>query len=301
MDTLENKIAKIKKEKNAFIIAHNYSPMEIQKIADIVGDSYQLAVAAQEIENKLIIFCGVRFMAETAKLLNPNSKVILANQNAGCPMADMADFDDVREFRKNNPDHIIVCYVNSSIEVKALSDVCVTSSNAVKIVSNITIDKKIMFIPDKNLGNYVAKMTNREIELWDGLCPIHHTSFTVEAIHHARRQYPDHKIIVHPECTPAVVALADYVGSTRALAEFTQSNDKVVIGTEIGLIQMLKEKYTEKSIIPLSENAICKNMKKTTLDDVLNALKYEQNETIIPDDIAVDALRPIKKMIEMSK
>ncbi|MCK9328553.1 MAG: quinolinate synthase NadA [Candidatus Cloacimonetes bacterium] len=299
-DLLKEEILKVKKEKNAIILAHNYQTLDIHEIADIVGDSFQLAKIAEGIKSNIIVFCGVKFMAETAKLINPNTKVLLSAGDAGCPMADMASYEDLKKFKDEHPDYLIVCYVNSSIEVKSLCDVCVTSSNAVRIVNKLDKNKKIMFVPDKNLGHYVKIKTNRSIDLWDGMCPIHHLFFTIDDIKSKRITYPDHKIIVHPECTPEVVALADFVGSTKELADFMADNDKAVIGTELGLVEMLIQKYPQKSIIPLSNKAICQNMKKTSLNEVFETLKNEINEITISDEIAINAIKPIKMMLELN-
>ena len=295
------KINILKKEKNAVILAHNYQTLDVQKIADYVGDSFQLSKTAAEANADIVLFCGVKFMAETAKLLNPKSKVLLSDGEAGCPMADMAEAKEVKKFRENNPNHLIVCYVNSSVEVKALSDVCVTSSNAVKIVNQLPIEKPILFVPDQNLGHYIRLKTQRNIELWDGMCPIHHIHLTPQDINRTRLMFPDYAVIVHPECTPAVIELADFVGSTKELADYTLEHDKVVIGTEVGLIRMLQDKYPEKSVQALSERAVCQNMKKTSLVDVLDTLQYELNEITITENIAVNAIKPIKRMMEMSR
>jgi len=297
MDTIIDHILKLKKEKHALIIAHNYQSIEVQSIADIVGDSYQLSIECQRADAPLILFCGVKFMAETAKLLNPQAKVLLSHPNAGCPMADMADAADLALYKEHHPHHLVVCYVNSSVEVKALSDICVTSSNAVNIVNSLSPDAPIIFLPDKNLGAYVAKMTHRHIDLWDGFCPIHHQNITLDDVQRMREEYPDHAVIVHPECQPAVVEQADFVGSTYQLGEFTKYNDKVIIGTEMGMVNMLAHKYPEKSIVALSSQAVCKNMKKTTLQDVLETLEQETHEITIPADIAEKALQPIAAMV----
>ena len=296
---IHEKIKNLKKEKKAIILAHNYISLEVQKIADIVGDSFQLARAAKEIEANIILFCGVTFMAETAKLLNPSTKVLLSNINASCPMADMAEAADLKRFKEAHPSHLIVCYVNSTVAVKALSDVCVTSSNAVKIVEKLPKETPIMFVPDQNLGTYVQKKTNRKIDLWDGFCPIHHLNITLDDIYKARDIFPDHSIIVHPECRPEIIELADFVGSTKQLLDYSEEHDRVIIGTEIGLIRMLQDKYPQKSIHALSERAECVNMKKTTLDDVYHTLLYETNEIFISPDISEKALLPIEKMLEL--
>jgi len=301
INEIYKKISILKKEKNAIILAHNYQGVDVQKTADFIGDSFMLSKIASETNADIILFCGVKFMAETAKLLNPKSKVLLSDGEAGCPMADMADAKNVKKFIDENPDHLIVCYVNSSADVKALSDVCVTSSNAVTIVNQLPADKPIMFIPDKNLGHYTKLQTGREIDLWDGMCPIHHLHITVQDVHRARLMYPNHAIIIHPECTPAVVEMADFVGSTKQLADYVIDHNKVIIGTELGLIKMLQDQYPDKSIYALSEKAVCQNMKKTSLTDVLDTLQYELNEISIPESLFEAAMRPIKKMLELSE
>jgi quinolinate synthase len=298
VDLDTQKILELKKEKNAIILAHNYANLELHKIADMVGDSFQLAKASQEVNADIILFCGVLFMAETAKLLNPTTKVLLSHAEAGCPMADMATPEKLRDFKDNHPDHFVVCYVNSSVGVKALSDVCVTSSNAVKIVEKIPVDKPILFVPDKNLGHYVALQTGRKIDLWDGYCPIHHDYINVETILSYRKSHPNHQILLHPECQPDVLALADFIGSTKAIADYAENHDNLIIGTELGLIEMLIDRYPHKSILPLSSAAICKDMKRTTLSDVYETLLTERNEIKIEADIFDNALKPILAMIE---
>jgi len=296
---ISKKIHTLKREKNVLILAHNYQSLEIITIADLIGDSFQLSKAALEITADIILFCGVRFMAETAKLLNPNVKVLLSDGDAGCPMADMALSSEIKKYKDEHPQHLIVTYVNSSVEVKALSDVCVTSSNAVKIVQKLPLNQTILFVPDQNLGHYVRQQTKRKINLWGGFCPIHHSNITINDVNKARLVYQGYKIIVHPECLPEVVNMADFVGSTRELADYVDTHERVIIGTEIGLVQMLQEKYPTKSIYALSDKAICPNMKKTSLNDVLNTLQYEMNEIIITPNIAENALLPIQKMMEL--
>ena len=294
-------IKRLKKEKSAIILAHNYISLDVQKVADIVGDSFQLAKAAKEIEADIILFCGVTFMAETAKLLNPSVKVLLSNFEAGCPMADMVEAIDLKRYKDSHPEHLIVCYVNSTVAVKALSDVCVTSSNAVQIVDKLPKETPIMFVPDQNLGHYVQSKTGRSIELWDGFCPIHHINIILDDVLKAREIYPDHSIIVHPECRPEIVKLADFVGSTKQLLDYSEEHDRVIIGTEIGLVQMLQDKYPHKSIHALSKEASCVNMKKTTLSHVLSTLQNETNEIVLSPEIAKKALVPIERMLELSK
>lgn len=295
------KINRLKEQKKAVILAHNYQTMDIQSIADFVGDSLQLAQEAAKIQCELIVFCGVRFMAETAKLLNPSTKVLIPAMNAGCPMADMITGDQLRTYKAEHPDHQIVCYVNSTVSVKAESDICVTSSNAAKIVSQLPTDKPILFVPDKNLGQYVTKQTGRAMDYWDGFCSTHHFLITQADVKKMRDLYPEYKLIVHPECRPEIVALADWAGSTKMMADYVANNDYVIIGTEIGLYHQMHFRYPEKHLLPLSTRAICQNMKKTNLRNVLDVLKKETNEITIDATTAERALLPIKRMLELSK
>jgi len=295
-----SRISTLKKAKDAIILAHNYQSIEIQQIADMVGDSFQLAKVASEIQSSMIVFCGVKFMTETAKLLNPDARVLLSNNDAGCPMADMVKVEDLQLFKKKNPHHLVVCYVNSSVEVKALSDVCVTSSNAVQIVKKLPINVPILFVPDRNLGHYVKIMTGRKIDLWDGYCPVHQENITINDLINARGKYPTHKIAVHPECEPKVVEKADFIGSTKQLIDYTDKHENVIIGTETSLTKMLQKKYPQKSIISLSDKATCIDMQRTNVLNVLETLENESNETIIPDNISTKALNAITKMLEFN-
>ncbi len=294
---LTETIIKLKKEKNAVILAHNYQRLEVQSVADFIGDSLQLAQEAAKIKAEIIVFCGVLFMAETTKLINPNAKVLLSAMDAGCPMANMINAEQLRNFKAQHQNPYVVCYVNSTVEVKAESDICVTSSNAVKVVNSIPQDKTILFVPDKNLGNYVQKMTGREIICWNGFCTVHHNKITVSDIKYARKAFPDHTILIHPECTPEVVALADIVASTKGMADYADTHDNIIIGTEYGLYEQLKLKYPHKHILPLSEKATCINMKKTILKDVMITLLEERNEITIDPAISEAALKPITRML----
>ncbi|HOD53581.1 MAG TPA: quinolinate synthase NadA [Candidatus Cloacimonadota bacterium] len=299
-NSIVEKINKLKTEKNAIILAHNYQVLEVQKVADFIGDSLQLAQKAKEVNADIIVFAGVRFMAETAKLLNPDVKVLLTAKEAGCPMADMIEPFQLQEFKAKHPEYQIVCYVNSSVEIKAECDVCVTSSNAVKIVEKLDSSRPILFVPDQNLGKYTQLKSRKTIKVWDGMCPIHHFIFTVKDIERVRKDYPDHTIIVHPECQPEIIKHADFACSTKGMADYAESHDKLILGTEIGLIEALQDKYPEKSILPLSNMAVCVNMKKTHLDDVLNVLENEVNEIKIDPEIARKAVQAINKMLELS-
>ncbi len=295
-----NTIKRLKKEKNALILAHNYQIMEVQDVADFVGDSLELAQKASQTDAKMIVFCGVKFMAETAKLLKPNAKVLLSQNEAGCPMADMITSKQLEEFKKEHPQSTVLCYVNSSVEVKAESDICCTSSNAVKIIESLPKDNTILFVPDQNLGTFAAQKTNKNVIVWKGFCRVHHSFISVQDIENARENFPDYKIIVHPECSPEVFNLADIVGSTKQIADYIAENDKVIIGTEIGLIAQLRIKYPNKKIRSLSDKAICINMKKTSLRDVFLTLLEENNEIIIEEKIAKKALKSINRMLQLS-
>ena len=297
---LIKKILKLKEEKNAIILAHNYQIMDVQRVADFTGDSLQLAREAAKIDANLIVFCGVKFMAETAKLLNKNTKVLLSNKNAGCPMADMINAKQLRNFKSEYKNPYVVCYVNSSVEVKAESDITCTSGNAIKVINSIPSDKTILFVPDQNLGTYSAQQTGRNIIVWKGFCNVHHHNITLEDVKRVRKEYPDYTLLVHPECKPEVFKQADFVASTKGMADFAAKNDKVIIGTEIGLYYQLKDKYPDKKMIPLSNKSICVNMKKTTLEDVYNTLLNENNEITIDENVADNAKKSILKMLEVS-
>ncbi len=290
----------LKEEKNALLLVHNYQPLEIQGIGDFVGDSLQLAQQAAETDSEIIVMCGVRFMAETAKLLKPEAKVLLSHPEAGCPMANMITAEQLRLFKNEHPNAVVVCYVNSSVEVKAESDVCCTSSNAVRIIESIPRDRKILFVPDQNLGSYAAKQAGREVIVWEGYCNVHHQFITFEDVMQVRKDYPDYTLAVHPECKPEVFEKADIVASTKGIADYVAENDKVVIGTEVGMYHQLQQRYPEKMLIPLSAKAICKNMKKSSLDGVLEVLQQENNEIFIPDEIAVKARKAIERMMEIT-
>lgn len=296
-----SEIKKLKEEKNAIILAHNYQIPEIQDIADYVGDSLGLSRKAADTEADIIIFCGVHFMAESAKILSPNKKVLLPVLDAGCPMADMIDADQLRSFKKEYPDAAVVCYVNSSAEVKAESDICVTSSNALKIIKSLD-SEKILFVPDENLGNYISsKLPEKEIISWEGFCITHHRVRHNE-IDMVRRHKGKTKILVHPECNQAVVEKADFVGSTSQIIEYiSKSNDKeFVIGTEMGILHTLRKQNPGKKFHLLSPALVCYNMKKTSLEDVYNALKDEKNEIIVDKKVMDKAFNSLERMLELS-
>lgn len=293
---LSEKILKLKKEKNAIILAHLYQIPEIQEIADYVGDSYYLSQVARDAKEDLIIFCGVKFMAESAKVLSPEKTVILPAPNAGCPMADMAEVEDVEEMIEKYPDAFKVCYINSSYEVKALCDASVTSSSALKIIKNIP-NKQILFLPDQNLGGYISEFfPEKEFILWRGFCPTHHR-ITAEDIIKAKEEHPNVKVLSHPECSKEVRDLSDYIGSTSGIINYaTECEDKeFIIATEEGVLHQLKKKNPDKKFY-FPEVMVCPNMKKTRLQDVYDALDGKKEEVILDEEIRKKALTSLENM-----
>ena len=293
---LSEKILKLKKEKNAIILAHLYQIPEIQEIADYVGDSYYLSQVARDAKEDLIIFCGVKFMAESAKVLSPEKTVILPAPNAGCPMADMAEVEDVEEMIKKYPDAFKVCYINSSYEVKALCDASVTSSSALKIIKNIP-NKQILFLPDQNLGGYISEFfPEKEFILWRGFCPTHHR-ITAEDIIKAKEEHPNVKVLSHHECSKEVRDLSDYIGSTSGIINYaTECEDKeFIIATEEGVLHQLKKKNPDKKFY-FPEVMVCPNMKKTSLQDVYDALDGKKEEVILDEEIRKKALTSLENM-----
>ena len=293
---LSEKILKLKKEKNAIILAHLYQIPEIQEIADYVGDSYYLSQVARDAKEDLIIFCGVKFMAESAKVLSPEKTVILPAPNAGCPMADMAEVEDVEEMIKKYPDAFKDCYINSSYEVKALCDASVTSSSALNIIKNIP-NKQILFLPDQNLGGYISEFfPEKEFILWRGFCPTHHR-ITAEDIIKAKEEHPNVKVLSHPECSKEVRDLSDYIGSTSGIINYaTECEDKeFIIATEEGVLHQLKKKNPDKKFY-FPEVMVCPNMKKTSLQDVYDALDGKKEEVILDEEIRKKALTSLENM-----
>ena len=293
---LSEKILKLKKEKNAIILAHLYQIPEIQEIADYVGDSYYLSQVARDAKEDLIIFCGVKFMAESAKVLSPEKTVILPAPNAGCPMADMAEVEDVEEMIEKYPDAFKVCYINSSYEVKALCDASVTSSSALKIIKNIP-NKQILFLPDQNLGGYISEFfPEKEFILWRGFCPTHHR-ITAKDIIKAKEEHPNVKVLSHPECSKEVRDLSDYIGSTSGIINYaTECEDKeFIIATEEGVLHQLKKKNPDKKFY-FPEVMVCPNMKKTSLQDVYDALDGKKEEVILDEEIRKKALTSLENM-----
>lgn len=298
---IQDEIIRLKKENDICILAHCYQSPNILEVADFVGDSFALSVSASKVTNKTVIMCGVRFMAETVKILSPDKKVILANADAGCPMAEMMDKDLIKQVKEQYPDYTVVAYVNTTSELKTVCDVCVTSSSALKICKKIDNDK-ILFIPDKNLGAYIAKqLPEKEFKLLSGGCPTH-ARMSAENVKKAKAMHPDALFLVHPECVPEVVELADYVGSTTGIMDFAKNSDakEFIIGTENSIVSHLQLECPDKMFYPLSKDLVCHNMKLTTIVDVLNCVKGIAGEEIILEkDVMDGARRCIDKMIEL--
>ena len=302
MDNLTEKINKLKKEKNAIILAHCYQNAEIDEVADYVGDSLYLSQMAARTNADIILFAGVYFMAQTAKILCPDKKVLLPNIKAGCEMADMINLQQLREFKNKYPDIPAVCYINSTAEVKSECDICCTSSNAVQIVDSLKAEK-VLFLPDKNLGRWVEKcLGNTKIITYDGYCPIHH-NITVEDVLKIKKENPYIKLLAHPECKEEVSSLADFVGSTTGIMNFVKNNSdkKFIIATEKGVVDRLKRDYPDKEFTLIKENLICESMKLNTLEDIYNSLNDETFEIKVDREISQKALKCIEKMLDVSK
>lgn len=299
---LQDEIRKLKSEKKAVILAHYYVADEVKEIADHVGDSYYLSKAAAGTEAERIILCGVSFMAESAKLLNPDKRVFMPDASADCPMAHMARKNHVLRMREEYEDLAVVCYINSTAEIKACSDVCVTSANAVKIVKKLP-NRNLFFIPDGNLGAYVAKQVpEKNIILNEGFCPIH-AAIMHEEVLAAKKAYPQAEFVAHPECTREVLEEADYIGSTSGMIQYVtgSASKEFIIGTEIGVFYEIKGKNPDKLFYPVNARQICTNMKKVTLEKVLEALKSEKNEIFVEEELRLAAMRPLKRMLELGE
>ncbi|MBN2271929.1 MAG: quinolinate synthase NadA [Sedimentisphaerales bacterium] len=297
---LLEKIEKLRKQRNAVILAHNYQPGEIQDLADFCGDSLGLSVKAANTDANVIVFCGVKFMAETAAILSPQKTVLLPDKHAGCPMADMITAEQLRQLKHQHPNALVVCYVNSTAEVKAESDYCCTSANAVEVVESLPPQAEIIFVPDCHLGRHVADKTSRNLIFWPGYCTSH-ILITEENLKLAKKEHPEAIVLAHPECNEPVKELADELLSTSQMLKFAagSAERKFIIATEIGIIHTLKKQNPGKEFIPASERAICPNMKKITLDKIVASLEDMQYQITVPDDIRVRAKKSLDRMIEV--
>jgi len=298
---LVEKILSLKKKRNAVILVHNYQLGEVQDIADFMGDSLGLSQNAAKTDAEVIVFCGVHFMAETASILCPDKVVLLPDMNAGCPMADMITAEELRKKKGEFPNATVVCYVNSSAEVKAESDVCCTSANAVEVVESIDT-QEILFIPDQYLGHYASTKTDKKIILWPGFCPTH-VRILPEHIAQMRKEYPQAKVVVPPECRPDVIALADEVLSTGGMRRFARQTDarEIIVGTEIGILHRLRKENPGKKFIPATKQAVCPDMKLITLEKVLWSLEEMAPEVKVPEEIRLRAKSAVDKMLEVGR
>jgi quinolinate synthase len=298
-EILEN-IARLKQQHNAVILAHNYQPGEVQDLADFAGDSLGLSIKAAETDADVIVFCGVQFMAETAAILSPEKTVLLPEKSAGCPMADMIDAGQLRQLKQQHTDALVVCYVNSTAEVKAESDYCCTSANAVELVNSLPEDKRIIFVPDRNLGQFVAERTGRDLVLWPGYCTTH-VVITVDDIENARAKHPDATVIAHPECTKPVRDVSDELLSTGQMLKFAANRTakQFIVATETGIIHALKKQNPQAEFFPATNRAICPNMKKIALDKVIASLEDMQYRVTVPDQIRVKAKKGLDRMVEV--
>ena len=295
---LIEKIEALKADRNAIILAHNYQRDEVQDLADYTGDSLGLSIRAAQTDADVIVFCGVHFMAETASILCPEKIVLMPDPDAGCPMADMITAPQLRDLKAQHPGAVVVAYVNSSAEVKAETDVCCTSSNAVKVVQSLKDAQEIIFVPDQYLGAFVAQQTGRKMILWQGYCPTH-MRITPEHIQRQKAAHPAAEVIVHPECTQPVVALADYALSTEGICRRAHESSarEFIIGTELGVMYRLKHENPGKTFYPATDFALCPNMKKTTLEKILWCLEAMKNEVRVPEDVCVRARQAVDRMV----
>lgn len=300
--SLKEQIMQLKKEKNAVILAHYYVSDEVQEIADYIGDSFYLSKKAKELTEKIVVFCGVSFMGESAKILNPEKMVLMPDANADCAMAHMVDLENIKKMKAEYDDLAVVCYINSTAEIKTHADVCVTSANAVKIVKNLP-NKNIFFIPDGNLGRYVAEqVSEKNVILNNGYCPIHH-AFTAEEVKTAKKTYPNAQFLVHPECIKEVLDEAAYVGSTSGIIDYVKNCDcgEFIIGTETGVFCELKKQNPDKKFYTFNDHQVCLDMKLITLEKVFDVLANETNQVTIDEELRKKALKPLDRMLELAK
>ena len=297
-DELLTRLSELKRERNAVILAHNYQRPEVQDAADFTGDSLGLSRQAAETEADLILFCGVHFMAETAAIICPDKTVLVPDRNAGCPLANMVTPRELEKAKAEHPNAAVVCYINSTAEIKALSDVCCTSANAVAVVDSIPKDRKVLFIPDQSLGSWVAKQLGRELILWPGYCPTHHRILR-EHVAAARRVHPDAELVVHPECLDEVVAAADKVASTSGMLRYCKESKakQFIIGTETGMLHPLRKQNRGKEFFPVTDFSDCPNMKLNTIEKMVWALEDMEHRVGVPDDVAAKARCTIERML----
>lgn len=302
MSSLREEIEILKKEKQAVILAHYYVPDEVQEIADYTGDSFYLSKVAKETDAKILVFAGVSFMGESAKILNPEKKVLLPDPTADCAMAHMADVEKIKAMKKSDPELAVVCYINSTAELKRYSDVCVTSANAVKVVKALP-NRRIYFIPDQHLGSFVAaQVPEKEIILGDGFCPVHH-QMTAREVQSAKEAHPEALVLVHPECPKEVADLADYVGSTSGIIKATAESDaeEFLIGTETGVMYELKKQNPDKKFYPIQQEQCCHDMKKVTLQKIRDCLRDESNEVQVDAEVSEKAKHAMEQMLKLAK
>jgi quinolinate synthase len=294
---LANRLQELKRQRNAVILAHYYQRDEIQDVADFIGDSFQLSQQAAATDADVIVFCGVHFMAESAAILSPDKIVLLPEPRAGCPMADMIDVDGLRKFKAEHPDAAVVSYVNTTAAVKAESDICCTSANAVKVVNSLDADR-VIFTPDRNLGRYIARHTDKEVVVWEGFCNTH-DHLTLEQLEKTQAEHPQALTVVHPECRPEISAAADYVSSTSGMIRFVRQSDakEFIIGTEGGLLHLLQRENPDKRFYLASPNLICPNMKANTLAKVVRSLETMSPEITVPEDIREKAVLALDRML----
>ena len=304
---LINEILELKEKKKALILAHYYQENDIQDVADFIGDSLALANKAQEAENEIIVLCGVHFMAETAKILNPTKKILLPDLEAGCSLADSCPTDRFSEFKKNYPDHFVVSYINCTAEMKTISDLICTSGNAVQLVNSLPKEMKIIFAPDKNLGAYINQQTNRKMILWDGVCHVH-DQLKTQFVMNLKMAHPEAKVVAHPECSAPVLALADFIGSTNAMLKFVKQNSakKFIIASETGILYQMKKNHPDKNffVVPVDETCACNDcmyMKYNTLEKLYNCLLDENPQIFLSEETIKKAKKPLELMLKISK
>ena len=300
--SLKEKNRQLKEKENAVILAHYYVADEVQEIADYIGDSFFLSKKAKELENQVIVFCGVSFMGESAKILNPDKLVLMPDKNADCAMAHMVDVESINRIRKEYEDVAVVCYINSTAEIKTLSDVCVTSANAVKIVEKLP-NKNIYFIPDGNLGRFVAEQVpQKNVILNPGYCPVHQ-ALTLDMVQKAKQKHPKAQFVVHPECVKELLDAADYIGSTAGIINYVGQSEckEFIVGTEAGILYELKKNNPDKAFYILSDHQVCPDMKYITLEKVYEVLKNKSNQVHVDDELRLAALKPLDRMLELAK